>query len=50
MRTIFVSSTFRDMQQERDAIRDIVAPQMNQEARKHGDFIDFCDLRWGINT
>lgn len=50
MRTIFVSSTFVDMQQERDAIRDIVAPQMNQEARKHGDFIDFCDLRWGINT
>lgn len=50
MRTIFVSSTFIDMQQERDAIRDIVAPQINQEARKHGDFIDFCDLRWGINT
>ncbi|MBQ7993051.1 MAG: DUF4062 domain-containing protein [Solobacterium sp.] len=50
MRTIFVSSTFRDMQAERDAIRDLCAPLINEEARKHGDEVDFCDLRWGINT
>ncbi len=50
MKTIFVSSTFVDMQQERDAIRDIVSPNINQEARLHGDSVDFCDLRWGINT
>ncbi len=50
MRTIFVSSTFKDMQAERDALRDICAPKINEEARRHGDEIDFCDLRWGINT
>ncbi len=50
MRTIFVSSTFKDMQAERDAIRDIVAPGINEKAYQHGDRIDFCDLRWGVNT
>lgn len=50
MRTIFVSSTFKDMQFERDAIRDIVAPTINGKAHMHGDQVDFCDLRWGINT
>ena len=50
MRTIFVSSTFKDMQAERDAIRDIVAPMINEKAYSHGDRIDFCDLRWGIST
>ena len=50
MKTIFVSSTFRDMQAERDAIRDIAAPLVNAAAHAHGDQIDFCDLRWGIDT
>lgn len=50
MKTIFVSSTFRDMQAERDAIREITAPLLNNEARTYGDEIDFYDLRWGIDT
>ena len=50
MRTVFVSSTFKDMQYERDEIRRTTAPLLNAEARKHGDEFDFCDLRWGINT
>ncbi|MCM1044204.1 MAG: hypothetical protein NC417_01730 [Candidatus Gastranaerophilales bacterium] len=50
MRTIFVSSTFEDMRYERDAIRNITAPSLNEEARKYSDALDFCDLRWGINT
>ena len=50
MRTVFVSSTFKDMQAERDAIRDKVASMVEAEARKHGDHIEFCDLRWGIDT
>lgn len=50
MKTIFISSTFKDMQKERDAIRDITAPLLNAEARKYNDEFDFCDLRWGINT
>ena len=50
MKTVFVSSTFRDMQSERDAIHEITAPLLNAEARAYGDEIDFCDLRWGIDT
>ena len=38
------------MQAERDALRDYVSARINAEARKHGDEIEFCDLRWGINT
>lgn len=50
MNSIFVSSTFRDMQFERDAIRDISAPIINDIAKEHGEKVSFCDLRWGINT
>ena len=50
MKTVFVSSTFKDMQLERDEIRKTTAPLLNTEARKYGDEFDFCDLRWGINT
>ena len=50
MKTIFVSSTFRDMQYERDAIRELTAPLLNAEAVQYGDAFDFCDLRWGIDT
>lgn len=50
MKTIFVSSTFRDMHFERDAIQDQVMPRINAAARKYGQSVSFCDLRWGINT
>ncbi len=50
MNSIFVSSTFRDMQLERDAIRDISAPIINETAKAFGERVSFCDLRWGINT
>jgi len=50
MKSIFVSSTFLDMHFERDAIREISAPLINAEARQHNDSVEFCDLRWGINT
>lgn len=50
MKTIFVSSTFKDFQRERDALRDYVLPQINSIAKEYGDTVDFCDLRWGINT
>ncbi len=50
MKTIFVSSTFKDMQFERDAIQEITKPMLNREAQKYGQQVSFCDLRWGINT
>lgn len=50
MKTIFVSSTFKDMHFERDALQRIAKPLINNEASKYGEIIDFCDLRWGIDT
>lgn len=50
MKTIFVSSTFQDMQNERDIIRSSVLPRIREFARRYGESVDFCDLRWGINT
>ena len=50
MKRIFVSSTFIDMNNERDAIGQIVAPAVNELAKDYGESIGFCDLRWGIDT
>lgn len=50
LKTVFVSSTFRDMQFERDAIHNKITPRLNDTARKYGQAVSFCDLRWGINT
>lgn len=48
--SIFVSSTFRDMQLERDAIRDHVLPRLEELAARHGTTVSIVDLRWGIDT
>ena len=50
MKSIFVSSTFKDMQKERDLLRDEVLPEINKVARLYGESIRFSDLRWGIDT
>lgn len=50
MKSIFVSSTFRDMNLERDIIHSKVEPKLNDIARKYGETVSMCDLRWGINT
>lgn len=50
MNTIFVSSTFRDMHFERDAIQELVYPRLNRKAQEFGQTVSFCDLRWGIDT
>ena len=50
MKTIFVSSTFRDMHYERDSIHERVTPALNELARQYGESVSFCDLRWGVNT
>lgn len=47
---IFVSSTFRDMQAERDEIQKNIAPRLRAAAREYGEDIEFCDLRWGVDT
>ena len=49
-KSIFVSSTFRDMQAERDALRDFVLPRVNEFAEKYGRAVEIIDLRWGVDT
>ena len=50
MKTFFISSTFKDMQYERDCLNTQVLPRINAIAKQYGDGVAFCDLRWGINT
>ena len=50
MKNIFISSTFRDMQAERDMVHERVVPFLREEARKHGENVDVIDLRWGVDT
>ena len=50
MRAVFVSSTFRDMQFERDALLTRVVPRMNAFLGQYAEEVHFGDLRWGVNT
>ena len=50
MQSIFVSSTFRDMQSERDMLHLDVLPALIERAHAYGESVDFIDLRWGVNT
>lgn len=44
----FVSSTFDDMQRERDILQTTVLPHVNAVAEKYGCVVEFVDLRWGL--
>jgi len=48
--TFFLSSTFKDFQQERDLLHLKIIPAINEEASFYGQSVDVVDLRWGINT
>ena len=50
MKNIFISSTFIDMQAERDMVQERVVPALRAEARKYGDNVGVIDLRWGVDT
>lgn len=49
-RPIFVSSTFRDMQAERDHLVDFVLPRLQEEARRLRIHLELVDLRQGVET
>ena len=45
---VFVSSTFRDMQEERDRLVKFTFPELRRRCRERGvEFVE-VDLRWGI--
>lgn len=50
MISIFVSSTFGDMQAERDVLRQRVLPKLNKLVSRYGESVRMIDLRWGVNT
>jgi WD40 repeat protein len=45
---IFVSSTFEDLQAERNALQERVFPQLAAVCRERGQRFQAVDLRWGI--
>ena len=45
----FISSTFKDMHDERDAIHKRVYPEIRQYGLEKGVSVDICGLRWGID-
>lgn len=47
---IFISSTFRDMDAERDAIKQFVIPRLNKRYRHLYVSFHAIDLRFGVNT
>ena len=47
---IFVSSTFKDMDVERDALRNIVVPQLNNFFIGHRINVQLVDLRHSVET
>ncbi|MBQ2891323.1 MAG: DUF4062 domain-containing protein [Bacilli bacterium] len=47
---IFLSSTFKDMQYERDIIQKEILPEVQDYVTKYGINLEIVDLRWGINT
>ncbi len=50
MKKLFVSSTFKDMQLERDSLKKHIIPNLNLLLRKYGTQVSETDLRWGIST
>lgn len=49
-RPVFISSTFVDMQAERDHLRNEVFPVLEERLRQRRHHLEWVDLRWGVET
>lgn len=47
---LFISSTFRDMQAERDHLHEEVFPALEEWLLGHRTLLEPLDLRWGVET
>jgi WD40 repeat protein len=45
---VFVSSTFSDLKEERDALQKLVFPKLRELCMHHGCRFQAIDLRWGV--
>ena len=50
MKSVFISSTFRDMDFERDILNRRVAPKINRQLAAYNQSVRILDLRWGVDT
>jgi len=50
MKSVFVSSTFRDMNFERDVLNRSVSPKLNYALSQYNQSVRLLDLRWGVDT
>lgn len=50
MKSFFISSTFKDMQAERDVIHQNIFPYIRKKLKDYGEDIQELDLRWGVDT
>ncbi len=50
MKSFFISSTFKDMQTERDILHERVFPRLRRLIKEYGDEVQEVDLRWGVDT
>jgi len=48
--SIFISSTFADIQAERDHLKNIVYSKVEEEVRKKRIRLETVDLRWCVGT
>ena len=46
----FLSSTFRDIHAERDHLREVVYPDLEEGLRERRHHLEPIDLRWGVET
>jgi Domain of unknown function (DUF4062) len=49
-RPVFISSTFQDMQAERDHLRNYVFPELEERLRQQRHYLEWVDLRVGVAT
>src|SRR5437667_9029031 len=45
---VFISSTFSDLKEERNALQRYVFPRLRELCQQHGCRFQAIDLRWGI--
>ena len=46
---IFISSTFSDLKEERNALQQYVFPRLRDLCHQHGCRFQAIDLRWGVS-
>ena len=49
-RPVFITSTFKDMQVERDYLRNHVFPVLEERLKERFHHLEPIDLRWGVET